>query len=238
MTLALILFATPMNLVFLMLQDDEILGRQALKIAGTLEEIQLIWLKRVEEYFIQLESLVKGEWFDSSDLIGIIREAYSASKEALKGLGTDLSAELLHSSSGILSRFQSERSALLEEINDLRESYGRAISRDGSSIRQENESLVQAIKSVPMFQLLSILQDIKVTNYKELTKKSGMKKSDIRKYIQELVESSYASLDKSKKPHEITFVSAPWSLHSFHAQSASSQLPLAEPTPLSAQHEH
>jgi len=237
-TLALILFATPMNLVFLMLQDNEILGRQALKIAGTLEEIQLVWLKRVEEYFIQLGSLIKGEWFDSSDLIGIIREAYSASKEALKGLGTDLSAELLHSSSGILSRFQSERSALLEEINDLRESYGRAISRDGSSIRQENESLIQAIKSVPMFQLLSILQDIRVTNYKELTKKSGMKRSDVRKYIQELVESSYASLDKSKKPHEITFVSAPWSLHSFHAQSASSLPPLTEPTPLSAQHEH
>ena len=238
MTLALIWFATPMNLVFLMLQDNEILGRQALKIAGTLDEIQLIWLKRVEEYFIQLESLVKGEWFDSSDLIGIIREAYSASKEALKGLGTDLSAELLHSSSGILSRFQSERSALLEEINDLRESYARAISRDGSSIRQENETLIQAIKSVPMFKLLATLQDIRVTNYKELTKKTGMKRSDVRKYIQELVESSYASLDKSKKPHEITFVSAPWSLHSFHVKGASSQLPLTEPTPLSAQHEH
>ena len=156
----------------------------------------------------------------------------------MKSLGTDLSAELLHSSSGILYRFQSERSTLIEEINDLRDSYARAISRDGDSIRQENESLYQAIKSVPMFQLLATLQDIRITNYKELTKESGMKKSNVRKYIQELVESSYASLDKSKKPHEITFVSAPWSLHSFHAQSASSQLPLAEPTPLSAQHEH
>ena len=227
-----------MNLVFLMLQDNEILGRQALKIAGTLEEIQLVWLKRIEEYFIQLESLVKGEWFDSSDLIGIIREAYLASKEALKGLGTDLSAELLHSSSGILSRFQSERSVLLEEINDLRESYARAISRDASSVRQENESLIQAIKSVPMFQLLATLQDIRITNYKELTKESGMKKSNVRKYIQELVESSYASLDKSKKPHEITFVSAPWSLHSFHAQVDVSQLPLTGPRPVSSQHEH
>jgi hypothetical protein len=228
----------PMILVFLMQEDKEILGRQALKIAGILEEIQLIWLKRIEEYFIQLESLVKGEWFDSSDLIGIIREAQSASKEALKGLGTDLSAELLHSSSGILYRFQSERSTLIEEINDLRDSYARAISRDGNSIRQENESLYRAIKSVPMFQLLAILQDMRVTNYKELEEKSEMKRSEVRKYTQDLVESSYASVDKSKRPHEISFLSAPWNIRSVSTYGTATQILLADTNSLSAQHEN
>jgi len=197
-------------IVFPMNEQDEVLGRYTLRIAGLLQEVQNQWARRLENYYTQLESLVEGEWFDSNDLIGIIREARAASREALEGLGTDLSAELLHTSGGFLARFESERSTLHEEISDLRAAYGRAISGDARSVRQENESLFQSIMSVPMFKLLDVVQELNVTNYKELTTKSGMKKADVREHIKSLMRGGFVSINKDKRPHEIIFLSAPW----------------------------
>jgi DNA-binding MarR family transcriptional regulator len=189
-------------------------ARITLKLAGTFQEVKDMWSRRLDSYFAQLESLVDGQWLDASDVQGIIRESKSAAREALDGLGSELSAELVHASNGLVARFQSERFSMEEEIADLRLRLSRILSSDENSIRRENEDLRIAIATVPEFQILEVIRHKTPTTYKDLTKATNLSKSKIRKYVKELVGRGYVHIDKSSKPYRILLVSTPWATFS------------------------
>ncbi|MFW9806784.1 MAG: winged helix-turn-helix domain-containing protein [Candidatus Thorarchaeota archaeon] len=185
-------------------------ARITLRIAGVFQEIRDIWVKRLDDYYTQIETLVDGQWLDSEDVIGIIRESRMASREALDGLGNDLSAELVHSSNGVIARYEAERLSFAEEISDLRDEISRLLSGDENEMRRENESFRAAIDSIPEFKLLKIIQRSCRTDYKELESVSGLKKSAITKLVKELMKRGYVNLDKKSRPHAIIFLTAPW----------------------------
>jgi hypothetical protein len=185
-------------------------ARMTLRIAGVLQEIRDIWTRRLDSYYTQIESLVDGQWLETEDVIGIIRESRLASREALDGLGNDLSAELVHTSNGVVARYEAERLSLVEEISDLRDEISRLLSSDENSMFRENESLRAAIDSIPEFKLLKVIQRTRRTNYKELESNSGEKKSVIRKLVKELMKKGYVNVDKKSRPHAIIYLTAPW----------------------------
>jgi len=192
-------------------QDDTIAARTTLRIAGVFQEIRDSWVRRLDSYYNQIESLTEGDWVDAQDLTGIIREARLASREAMDGLGNDLSSELIHSSNGIISRYEAERTSLQEEINDLRKSLSRALSGDANMIRRENESLRYALASVPEFSLLKIIQKNRRSTYEELVEYTDLTKAKLRKYTKELMARGYVTIDKKTRPHQIVYLSTPWS---------------------------
>ena len=102
-----------------MVSPEDTAAKLTLKIAGVFQEVHDSWIKRVNTYYEQIESLIEGDWFESADMKGIIREARMATREALDGLGNDLSSELVHASSGVIQRYEYERISLVEEINDF-----------------------------------------------------------------------------------------------------------------------
>lgn len=189
---------------------DEIAARTTLRIAGVFQEIRNSWIRRLDSYYNQIESLVDGDWLDHQDISGIIRESRMAAKEAMDGLGNDLSAELVHASNGIITRYEAERSSLQEEINDLRTSLVRTLSGDANSIRRENEALRIAILSIPEFRLLDTIKKNRRSTYEELSSTTGLKKSQLRKQVKELLVRGYVQVDKKSKPHSIIFLSSPW----------------------------
>ncbi len=191
--------------------QDEFVARANLRLAGVLTELRNEWIKRLDSYYCELERLISGEWLDGSDLAGLVNEARLASREAMDGLATDLTAELMHSSTGILQRHQAERAALEEEIGDLRTRMARLMMGNENTIRQENESLREAILTLPEFKLLEDLQLMKEASYQELSKTAGIKPAVVRKRVKLLVERGYARVDKTTKPHTVCFMSAPWS---------------------------
>ncbi|MDF1540674.1 MAG: hypothetical protein P1Q69_17385 [Candidatus Thorarchaeota archaeon] len=185
-------------------------ARLTLKIAGVFQEVRDIWVRRLLEYYNQIESLIEGQWLGTDDMVKIISEAKSASKEALDGLGTDLSSELVHESRGVFGRFESERQSLIEEINDLRSSLSLAVSGDEGLIRNENQNLRHALLQVPEFQLLETIRSLGQTSYDNLAKISGSKKSNVRKLSKRLLDLGHVAIDKKARPHNILFLSAPW----------------------------
>ncbi|MFW9932695.1 MAG: hypothetical protein ACFFDR_08565 [Candidatus Thorarchaeota archaeon] len=189
---------------------DDNAARLTLKMAGVFQEVRDTWVRRLENYYGQLESLINGQWIESSDMIGVLREAVSASREALDGLGTDLSAELVHESRGVFGRFESERQALLEEINDLRNSLAVAISGDEGFIRKENYRLREIIMSVPEYRLLEFIRTKGRGSYNEIAELSRLKVSEVRKLSRILMNKGFITIDKKSKPHAIVFISAPW----------------------------
>jgi hypothetical protein len=191
--------------------EDTVAARTTLRIAGVFQEIRDSWVRRLDSYFNQLESLSEGDWVDTQDFVGIIREARLASREAIDGLGNDLSSELIHSSNGIITRYEAERASLQEEINDLRRSLSRALSGDANKIRRENEALRYAILSVPEFSLLQVIQKNRRSTYDQLTETTSLSKSKVRKYVKELVKRGHVHLDKKSRPHQIVYLSTPWS---------------------------
>ena len=194
-----------------MTSPDEIAARTTLRIAGAFQEIRDSWIRRLDSYYNQIESLLQGQWFDPQDLTGIIRESRLASKEAVDGLGNDLSSELIHASNGIISRYEAERASLQEEINDIRASLTRALSGDANCIRRENEALRLALASVPEYSLLEVIRKNRRSSYDQLAGETGMSKAKLRKLVGELIPRGYAALDKKAKPHSIVFLSSPWS---------------------------
>ncbi|MHA1134871.1 MAG: winged helix-turn-helix domain-containing protein [Candidatus Thorarchaeota archaeon] len=190
---------------------DETAARTTLRIAGVFQEIRDSWVRRLDSYYNQIESLTEGDWIEAQDLSGIIREARLASREAMDGLGNDLSSELVHSSNGIITRYEAERASLQEEINDLRKSLSRALSGDANNIRRENEALRIALLSVPEFGLLQLIQKNRRSTYDQLVETSGLTKAKVRKYAKELMARGYVHLDKKTRPHQIVYLSTPWS---------------------------
>jgi len=211
-------------------------ARMTLRIAGVLQEIRDIWVKRLDDYYTQIESLVDGQWLDTEDVIGIIRESRMASREALDGLGNDLSAELVHTSNGVVARYEAERLSFVEEISDLRDEISRLLSGDENAMRRENESLRSTIDSIPEFKLLKVIQRCRRTNYKELESESGVKKSVLRKLVKELMKKGYVNVDKKSRPHAIVYLTAPWNQKDAPSQT-SFESPRAEPF-LRAEVEH
>ncbi len=190
--------------------SDELVARLTMRLAGVLQSTRDLWVKRVSEYFSQLESLVNGQWFEREDLPGLIRESKSAAKEALEGLSNDLSSQMLHMLSATVQRFESENTELAERIESLTESLSLALSGDENDVRRENENLRNALMTVPKFQLLLHIQKSSVLTYDELSRLSGMTKGKIRSYVKALVADGYVLVNKNTKPHTLIFVSAPW----------------------------
>jgi hypothetical protein len=185
-------------------------ARMTLRLAGTFQEVRDAWSKRLESYFTQLESLIEGQWLDSNDMRGIIKESRSASREAMEGLGNDLSSELVHATRGISERFDAERVSLVEEITDLRETLGRALSGDESSIRRENEAMRAALLMIPEFCLLTIVQQLGRATYNELSDASEIKKGKLRALVKSLAQKGFIKIEKRPRPHRVVFVSSPW----------------------------
>ncbi|TFH02409.1 MAG: winged helix-turn-helix domain-containing protein, partial [Candidatus Thorarchaeota archaeon] len=183
--------------------DETVAARTTIRIAGVFQEIQDSWVRRLDSYFNQIESLTEGDWVDVQDLTGIIREARLASREAMDGLGNDLSSELIHSSNGVITRYEAERASLQEEITDLRSSLSRALSGDANKIRRENESLRDTLLSVPEFGLLQIIQKNGRSTYDQLVGSTDYSKAKLRKLVKELIARGYVHLDKNTKPQQI-----------------------------------
>ncbi|MFW9770144.1 MAG: winged helix-turn-helix domain-containing protein [Candidatus Thorarchaeota archaeon] len=186
-------------------------ARMTLRIAGVFQEIRDIWARRLDSYYSQMESLVDGQWLEAADILGIIREARLASREALDGLGNDLSSELVHTSNGVVARYEAMRSSLLEEIADLRNEISNLSSGDENAIRRENIALRDALLAVPEFDLLQIIQRNRRMTYDQLCEESGQKKSAVRKQAKELMKRGHINIDKKSRPHAIVYLSAPWS---------------------------
>jgi hypothetical protein len=196
--------------VISMTSPDEIAARTTIRIAGVFQEVRDSWVRRLDSYYNQIESLLEGQWFDSQDLAGIIRESRLASREAIDGLGNDLSSELIHTSNGIITRYEAERASLQEEINDLRVSLSRALSGDANAIRRENESLRTAISSVPEYYLLDFIRKNRRSSYDELSDRTGLSKAKTRKLVKELKNRGYVAIDTKTKPNSVIFLSCPW----------------------------
>ncbi|MCF2137823.1 MAG: winged helix-turn-helix domain-containing protein [Candidatus Thorarchaeota archaeon] len=190
--------------------SEEIAARMTLKLAGELQQIRDVWVRRLENYFTQLESLVEGQWLDTSDLKGLIRESQSAAREALDGLGGDLSAVLVHESGGLFARFESERQSLSDEINTLRSELAQVLSGNENAIRIENQTLRAALFKIPEFKLLKIIKESGRASYKALSKSYGGKATAVRKLVKSLEKMGYVAIDKKSRPHTVVFLSAPW----------------------------
>ncbi|MFW9868704.1 MAG: winged helix-turn-helix transcriptional regulator [Candidatus Thorarchaeota archaeon] len=193
-----------------MTATDDNTARMTLRIAGVYQEIRDIWAKRLDKYFTQIESLIDGQWLETEDILGIIKESRLASREALDGLGSDLSSELVHASNGIVARYEAMRSSLVEEIVDLRNEISNLTSGDENSLRRENIALKDAVFSVPEFKLLQVIQKHRRTTYDQLCNETSQKKSVIRKLVKALMSRGYINIDKKARPHAIVYLFAPW----------------------------
>lgn len=190
--------------------NDDAAARATLKMAGVFQGKRDLWVRRLETYFSEVERLVVGEWLDSTDLIGLVKESRLASREAIDGLANDLSAELLHESSSVFNRFESERAVLMEEITRLQASLSRLLSADEDGIRSENDALRSIVLNLPEYQLLCVIQQIKSGNYEEIADASGVSKAKVRKCVKTLTERGNVFIDKKSRPHRVHFVFAPW----------------------------
>jgi len=193
-----------------MSNPEDIAARLTLKLAGVFQQANDLWVRRINSYFSQLASLTDGQWLDSSDIAGIIKESKLASREALDGLSNDLSAELIHASNGMLVRYESERVNLLNEISTLRLSLDRYLSGDENAARRENQYLRTALMKMPEFQLLTAIQSEDRASYDHLSELSGIKRDKVRKFVKALAESGFCHVDKKSKPHAVIFDHAPW----------------------------
>ena len=185
-------------------------ARMTLRIAGVFQEIRDIWARRLDSYYNQMESLIDGQLLDAEDILGVIREARLASREALDGLGNDLGSELVHTTNGVVARYEAMRSSLVEEIADLRNEISGLTSGDENTIRRENIALRDALLAVPEFNLLQIIQRNRRVTYDQLCEESGLKKSVVRKQAKELLKRGHVNIDKKSRPHAIVYLSAPW----------------------------
>jgi hypothetical protein len=186
-------------------------ARSTLRIAGVFQDKRDVWVRRLESYYVELEKLVVGEWLDSSDLTGLVREARLASKEAIDGLANDLSAELLHASNGIFSRFETDRATLVAEISKLKAKVSRLLSADEEGMLRENDALRSVVLNLPEYQLLCIIQQCRGGTYAGLSVKSNIKKRKVQKYVKMLAERGHVIIDRKSRPHRVLFVDTPWS---------------------------
>ncbi|MFQ5832895.1 MAG: hypothetical protein ACE5H4_09350 [Candidatus Thorarchaeota archaeon] len=193
-----------------MSHHEEAAARATLRVAGVFQELRDVWMRRLDSYFAEVERLIDGEWLDSADIAGLIKETRLASKEAVDGLANDLSTELLHASSGVFARYEAERLALNQTIDNQRETVSRILASDDSGLRRENQALREAIAEMPEYVLLRTLQQLGSTTYDELSRECDIGKGKIRKYVKSLMARGHVAVNKKLRPHKILFLSAPW----------------------------
>ncbi|MHA2378892.1 MAG: hypothetical protein ACXADO_09420 [Candidatus Thorarchaeota archaeon] len=193
-----------------MSNHEEAAARTTLRMAGVLQEVRDVWTRRLESYFAEVERLIDGEWLDAADLAGLVKETRMASKEAVDGLANDLSAELLHASSGVIARYEAERLALSLEIEKQKTTVARILASDEDGLRRENEALRSAMAKVPEYTLLKTVQMLRGTTYDELASKSDLGKGAIRRHVKSLMAKGHVTVNKKARPHKILFLSAPW----------------------------
>jgi len=215
---------------------DDNAARMTLRIAGVFQEIRDIWAKRLDAYYSQIESLVDGQWLKTEDILGIVKESRLASREALDGLGNDLSAELVHTSNGVVARYEAMRSSLVEEIVDLRNEISNLTSGDENSMKRENLALKDAVFSMPEFKLLQVIQKYGRTTYDQLCEETNQKKSPVRKLVKELMKRGYIHIDKKSRPHSIIYLTAPWTLMRSEDQQVLDQQTSSHYLPAQAEH--
>ncbi|MFW9967301.1 MAG: hypothetical protein ACFFEA_09125 [Candidatus Thorarchaeota archaeon] len=193
-----------------MSSHDDIAARATLRIAGAFQGKRDLWVRRLESYFTELEKLIDGEWLDASDLAGLVREARLASREAIDGLANDLSAELLHTSSGVFSRFESDRASLITEIGRLKAKITTLLSSDEEGVLRENDALRSVVLNLPEYQLLCVIHQARGGTYADISMKSKVAKSKVRKYVKILAERGHVIIDRKSRPHRVLFVDTPW----------------------------
>jgi DNA-binding MarR family transcriptional regulator len=193
-----------------MSNHEDAAARSTLRIAGVLQSKRDLWVRRLENYYAELEKLILGEWLDSSDLTGLVKEACLASREAIDGLANDLSAELLHASSGIFSRFESDRATLVTEISKLKTENTRLLSMDEEGVFRENDALRSVVLNLPEYQLLCVIQQSKGGTYADLSARSKVKKGKVQKYVKMLADRGHVIIDRKSRPHRVLFVDTPW----------------------------
>jgi len=193
-----------------MSNHEDVAARSTLKIAGVLQSKRDLWVRRLENYYTELERLIVGEWLDSTDLTGLVREARLASREAIDGLANDLSAELLHASSGIFSRFETDRASLVAEISKLQTELARLLSLDEEGVLRENDALRSVVLNLPEYQLLCVIQQIRGGTYAEISSNSKVTKGKVQKYVKVLAERGHVLIDRKARPHRVLFVDTPW----------------------------
>jgi hypothetical protein len=116
----------------------------------------------------------------------------------------------VHESSGLFTRFEVERNGLNEKISDLRAVLDNLAKKDEYLAQRENQMFRKIIFSIPDFQVLQVIQSLRNTSYSHLVEITGLKRSELRKITKSLNEHGYLEIDKSKRPHVITFIFAPW----------------------------
>ena len=193
-----------------MSNHEDAAARSTLRIAGVLQSKRDLWVRRLENYYAELEKLILGEWLDSSDLTGLVKEACLASREAIDGLANDLSAELLHASSGIFSRFESDRATLMAEISKLKAEISRLLSVDEEGVLRENDALRSVVLNLPEYQLLCVIQQSRGGTYADLSARSKVKKGRVQKYVKILADRGHVIIDRKSRPHRVLFVDTPW----------------------------
>ena len=220
-----------------MTTTDDNAARMTLRIAGVFQEIRDVWVKRLDAYYTQIGSLVDGQWLETEDILGIIKESRLASREALDGLGSDLSAELVHTSNGVVARYEAMRSSLVEEIADLRNKISVLTSGDENAMRRENIALKDAVFSVPEFKLLQVIQNHRRLTYDQLCEETNLKKSPVRKLVKELMKRGYVHIDKKSRPHAIIYLTAPWTLSKTENHQVLDQQTSSPYLPAQAEHQ-
>jgi predicted transcriptional regulator len=202
--------------------SEETSARITLRIAGVFQEIRELWIRRLDTYFSQLESLVQGQWLTCNELSSIVHESRMAAREAFDGLAGDLTAELVHESNGLVARHEVERASLADEISSLRDRMARAPSGDGKLVRRQNEALVYALMRTPEFRLLEIIRAHRQATYDDLVQATGQKRSLIQKLCKALAEGGYIALDRKAKPHLVKYFTAPWAEGEAESEQSSS----------------
>ncbi len=220
-----------------MTTTDDNAARMTLRIAGVFLEIRDIWAKRIDAYYTQIGSLIEGQQLETEDILGIIKESRLASREALDGLGNDLSAELVHTSNGVVARYEAMRSSLVEEIVDLRNEIGSLTSGDENALRRENIALKDAVFSVPEFKLLQVIQKYRRVTYDQLCDETNQKKSPVRKLVKELMKRGYIHIDKKSRPHAIIYLTAPWTQNTLNDQEILDSQTSSPYLPAQAEHQ-
>ncbi len=196
-----------------MTSEEDIAARLTVKFAGSLQEIQDRWTKRLDTYFTRLESLVEGDWFAVEDIPAIIRESKAAAREALDGLGGDLCAQIVRESSGLIARYETERASLLRQLSQVRDETARVLSMDQNGLGQQNLELVSIIRSLPEFQVLSVIERQQQITYDMLSKETGLKRGALSKIVRSLAERGYVQIDTRDRRQVIHFKYAPWGSH-------------------------
>ncbi|NWF96031.1 MAG: MarR family transcriptional regulator [Candidatus Thorarchaeota archaeon] len=194
-----------------MTSPDSVSARLTLKLAGILQDVRGEWIRRLDQYFNQIESLIAGEWFDTADLGGLMKESRLAAREALEGLSSDLCAQLVHESSGLIARYETERAQLVDRINLLTEDINHALCCDDDDIRRQNEVLRSIVRALPEFTLLRIIEDAQAMDLNTLFEVSQTKKTTVTRHLKSLQEGGYVRVDGKGRAKRVVFLSAPWS---------------------------